>query len=432
MNEPANFEHGSVTGCSNSSYNYPPYLPKSSNAEDGAHIFDKTICMDAQQNWGLHYNVHNLYGHSMAMTTYNSLRSINTNLRPFLLLRSNFAGTQKYGAHWLGDNASQWPHLAWSIVGMLEFSLFGFSNTGADICGYFDNVTEQMCQRWMQLGAFYPFARNHNGAGYRDQDPAAFSADMIRSSRDILMTRYKLLPFLYTLLHEAHVYGNTVVRPLLHEFTSDKSTWSIDRQFLWGPSLMIAPVLEQDATIVNVYFPAGRWYDYYGGAVFESTGVYRDLSTPLDKIQLHIRGGYIIPWQTPDNTTEFSRRNPFGLIVALGSPPSYQAQGNLYWDDGISHESFEKSQYLLVNFKASGSGIEIEVVQNSTYAGASSLEFTTIDIWGLERRITNVNINGIAVQPANIEYYDATKNTRLTNVQLSITANAIIAWQIES
>jgi alpha-glucosidase (family GH31 glycosyl hydrolase) len=195
---------------------------------------------------------------------------------------------------------------------------------------------------------------------------------------------------------------------------------------------MIAPVLEQDATIVNVYFPAGRWYDYYGGAVFESTGVYRDLSTPLDKIQLHIRGGYIIPWQTPDNTTEFSRRNPFGLIVALGSPPSYQAQGNLYWDDGNSHESFEKSQYLLVNFKASGSGIEIEVVQNSTYAGASSLEFTTIDIWGLERRITNVNINGIAVQPANIEYYDATKNTRLTNVKLSITANATIAWQIES
>ncbi|KAK2139791.1 hypothetical protein LSH36_1612g00000 [Paralvinella palmiformis] len=89
--------------------------------------------------------------------------------------------------------------------------------TGADICGFWFAASEEMCIRWMQLGAFYPFSRNHNGEGWPDQDPAAFGQPMTRISRDILMTRYRLLPYLYTLLHEAHTDGSTVVRPLMNE-----------------------------------------------------------------------------------------------------------------------------------------------------------------------------------------------------------------------
>ncbi|GAA6088330.1 sucrase-isomaltase, intestinal, partial [Tachysurus ichikawai] len=117
---------------------------------------------------------------------------------------------------------------------------------GADICGFFDDTTEELCTRWMQVGAFYPFSRNHNAQHYKPQDPAAFGADsvLVKSSKHYLSIRYTLLPYLYTLFYKAYDSGDTVVRPVMHEFYSDSATWTVDRQFLWGAHLLITPVLD--------------------------------------------------------------------------------------------------------------------------------------------------------------------------------------------
>lgn len=425
MNEPSNFVQGSTSGCNKNDFNNPPYLPNIL----GGLMYDKTICMDAVQHWGKHYDVHSLYGHGMAITTFNTMKELFPQRRPLVLTRSNFAGTQKYAAHWLGDNQSQWPQMAWSIVGMLEYSLFGFSYTGADICGFWYGTTEEMCQRWMQLGAFYPYSRNHNAETWPDQDPAAFGPDMIRSSREVLNTRYKLLPFLYTLLYEAHTFGSTVVRPLVNEFPTDSTAREIDRQFLWGSSLLISPVLEEKVTFVNAYFPSGRWYDYYGGSSFDSPGVYRNLSAPLEKINLHVRGGSIIPWQEPSNTTVFSRQKPMGLIVALSQGPGYEAKGNLFWDDGESFETIENKIYLLVEFTCTLETLTLQVKENVYPA---NLTIETIELWGLERKITNVMQDGSSVDLSNIIYDGYTKNTRLTQMNLNINGDHTIKWQRES
>lgn len=111
--------------------NLPPYTPNILNADEGLYI--KTICMDNKQKWGDHYDVHSLYGHSMAIVTYETLDELFPDRRTFVLTRSQFAGTNKYAGHWLGDNQSFWSNMGWSIIGMLEYSLFGFSYTGADI-----------------------------------------------------------------------------------------------------------------------------------------------------------------------------------------------------------------------------------------------------------------------------------------------------------
>lgn len=95
--------------------------------------------------------------------------------------------------------------------------MFGIPYVGADICGFLENTNEELCQRWMELGAFYPFSRNHNGEGFIDQDPAALSESVQNSSRTALNIRYRLLPYLYTLFYESHTTGSTVVRPLYHE-----------------------------------------------------------------------------------------------------------------------------------------------------------------------------------------------------------------------
>ena len=95
--------------------------------------------------------------------------------------------------------------------------MFGIPYVGADICGFNENATEQLCQRWMELGAFYPFSRNHNSEYLVAQDPAAWSSSVIDSSRTALNIRYKLLPYLYTLFYLSRTTGRTVVRPLYHE-----------------------------------------------------------------------------------------------------------------------------------------------------------------------------------------------------------------------
>ncbi|XP_066295669.1 sucrase-isomaltase, intestinal-like [Branchiostoma lanceolatum] len=301
--------------------------------------------------------------------------------------RANFVGTGQYSGHWLGDNKSAWEDMEWSITGMLEFGLFGIPYIGADICGFLQNTTEELCQRWMQLGAFYPFARNHNLNSTIEQDPAVFSQSMIDSSRDVMMTRYTLLPYLYTLFYHAHVAGTTVVRPLLHEFPTDSNTWNVDRQFLWGSGLLISPLLTPDTATVDAYFPDTPWYDYFTGHQVE--GQYRGqtvtLDAPLNKINVHVRGGTILPTQQPANTTVYSRKNPMGLLVAMDD--SSAASGTLFWDDGESIDSVERQDYVFINFKASSTELLCEVLNvplgGPTAGHWADLRYSTVSVCGL-------------------------------------------------
>lgn len=266
MNEVASLLQASNDQCESNNLNFPPFLPRVLDHL----LFARTLCMDTEFQGGLHYDIHSLYGHSMARTTNLALETVFMNNRSFILSRSTFAGSGQFAAHWLGDNAATWDDLRWSIPTILEFNLFGIPMVGANICGYTNNVTEELCRRWMQLGAFYPLPRNHNGPGFRDQDPAAFGADslLLSSSRHYLNIRYTLLPYLYTLFYRAHTQGETVARPLVHEFYQDSATWDVHEQFLWGPGLLITPVLYEGVDEVKAYIPDATWYDYETSIVF--------------------------------------------------------------------------------------------------------------------------------------------------------------------
>uniref|UniRef100_A0A8C3J0N4 Maltase-glucoamylase n=1 Tax=Calidris pygmaea TaxID=425635 RepID=A0A8C3J0N4_9CHAR len=335
MNEPSSFVHGSVSGCRNQELNSPPYMPQLGSREEGLKF--KTLCMEGEQflpdgSPVRHYDVHNLYGWSQTKPTLDILQNI-TKERGIVVTRSTFPTSGRWSGHWLGDNTAAWDQLFKSIIGMMEFSLFGISYTGADICGFFQDSEYELCARWMELGAFYPYSRNHNGKGWKRQDPVAWNSTFEELSRNVLNIRYRLLPHLYTLLHQAHAHGSTVIRPLLHEFVEDKTTWEIYKQFLWGPSLLISPVLEKGAVSVNAYLPNARWYDYHTGEYVGFRGQFSTLSAPLDKINLHVRGGHILPQQIPANNTFYSRKNPLELLVALDDAGA--AEGQLYWDDGV-------------------------------------------------------------------------------------------------
>ncbi|GFS12740.1 lysosomal alpha-glucosidase [Elysia marginata] len=387
MNEISNFVDGSISGCDNTStYNNPPYLP----GVAGGSLYKHTICPSARHGKCRNYDVHNLYGMAETAVSYRTLKIIHKK-RPFIISRSTYPGQGHYGGHWSGDNSATFYDMYKSISAMLHANMFGIPMTGSDICGFHLNTSSELCTRWHQLGAFYGFSRNHNADDCLPQDPGQFDAESVASTRRALRVRYSLLPFLYTLMWRSHVYGETVARPLLFEFPEDPVLENLDTQFMWGAALLISPVLTQGARSVQAYFPGDVWYDFYTGWKLEiQHGRYVELSAELGHINLHMRGGHVIPMQQPGLSTTLSRKNRFQLLVSLDV--NMTAVGELYWDDGDSIDVYESGEYNLLSFEATKNGLKSSV-KHIGYLGEPMI-LGNVTVMGLSFTPSNVTMDG--------------------------------------
>ncbi|XP_077518779.1 lysosomal alpha-glucosidase-like [Amblyomma americanum] len=393
MNEPANFANfrgDGSEGCPvEEDANPPPYVPG-----DEA-LSNKTLCMSDRHHLSSHYDIHNIYAHLEAILTYRALVDVRGK-RPFIISRSTSPGQGAWSGHWSGDTDSSWEHLRFSVPSMLSFSLLGIPLTGTDVCGFFQNTTEELCARWFELGAFYPFSRSHNMMGSVDQDPYSMGPAVVAVAKNALEARYTLLPYLYTLFYRSHVYGDTVARPLFMEFPDDPNTYDIDQQFLWGSSLLFNPVLYENETSVRAYIPRGVWYDMNAdGSVYrEPKGSYGLLAAPQRDIRVLVRGGSIIPCQVPGQTTEISRRNPLLLVVAPDDKGT--AQGELFWDDGDSIDTVQRGQYNTYSFMLIDSN---QLVVSVTHRGFSDdLRLNSVAVFGVRHKPSGVSLKSRSLE----------------------------------
>ncbi|XP_026936725.1 lysosomal alpha-glucosidase isoform X3 [Sagmatias obliquidens] len=319
---------------------------------------------------------------------------------------------------------------------ILLFNLLGVPLVGADICGFLGNTSEELCVRWTQLGAFYPFMRNHNGLNSLPQEPYRFSETAQQAMRKAFALRYMLLPYLYTLFHGAHVRGETVARPLFLEFPEDPRTWTVDRQLLWGEALLITPVLKAGKVEVTGYFPRSTWYDLrtvpveaFGSlpppapltSAIHSEGQWVTLSAPLDTINLHLRAGHIIPMQGPGLTTTESRKKPMALAVALTA--SGEARGELFWDDGESLGVLDRGAYTQVIFLATNNTIVNQLVHVSSEG--AGLQLRKVTVLGVATAPQQVVCNGVSV--SNFTYGPDTETLDIP-VSLTMGEQFLISW----
>ena len=183
-----------------------------------------------------------------------------------MLGRSLFPGAGKYASHWLGDNYSKWEYMQYSISGIMNFNMFGIPHVGADICGFYGNASDDMCGRWMQLSAFYPFARNHynftdeEGHVLKPQEAYTLEAPYNNTARNAILQRYSFLRYFYTLLFEvSRNKRGAVIRPLFFEFPDDEKTYQgYEHSFMVGSALKVTPVITLQNSVdneVKSYFP---------------------------------------------------------------------------------------------------------------------------------------------------------------------------------
>jgi len=213
------------------------------------------------------------------------------------------------------------------------------------------------------------------------------------------------------------------MRSLWHEYPTDQTALGVDTQFLIGPAFLVSPVVTEGATSVTAYFPAeARWYAYRDGAELTSTGSVT-LDAPPTFINLHIRGGYILPTQEPALNTMLSRRNPFGLIVALDD--AFSAKGDLYYDDGITAEVQETGVFFLSQISYVD-GTLTQALVNDGYPEMGGLNLSTIRLFGAPGDINTILVNG---QPhTDFEIHLPGNELSVRNLNLAVNSEYVISF----
>ena len=306
--------------------------------------------------------VHNIYGHLWTKMLYENYAREYPDARLFSLNRSGFAGSQRYNIFpWSGDVSRSWSGLQAQLPVMLGMSMSGIPYIHSDAGGFAGGEGDfELYVRWLQFSAFTPIFRPH-GTALFDLDPSAYSFPSepalmpdpyLSMVRKTVQTRYKMLPYNYTLAYNHTKTGQPLVAPLYYYFPDDTLAIKIEDQFMWGPGILVAPVLHKNQKTRQVYFPDGKWFlndfDHNDAAVsYSGTAT---LETPLEKTLTFAKAGSFIPiidkvgYTSEDYKTDSLTVHYF-----------YNKNGSVYTlfdDDGVNKNSLKNKDFELLTFRA--------------------------------------------------------------------------------
>jgi alpha-glucosidase len=365
MNEPALFERADKT------------MPL-----DTRHRLDDGTTLD-------HRAIHNVYGMENVRATYDGLRKLQPDERPFVLTRAAYTGTQRYAATWTGDNSSTWNHLNMSTPMLLSLGLGGYWMAGDDIGGFAGSPPADLLTRWFEVGALNPIYRDHTGYGTLDQEPWVHGPQHEAIRRRYVELRYHLLPYIYTTIEEASRTGLPAMRPVFLDYPQAEGFYGNNRDFLFGSDLFVAPVTTEMVDAEEVQLPPGDWYDYWTSQRLSSKNKIT-LHPALDEMPLYVRAGAIIPTQAVVQNTGEKPAGPLELRVYAGE----SCRGSLYQDDGHSF-AYQRGELLRVNYSCQVSPASITIT--------SATEKNSFQPWWNTAEIT---VYGANTQPKELRLGD--------------------------
>lgn len=297
---------------------------------------------------------HNVFGLEMARSSFEGARAA-TGLRPFILSRSGFAGLQRYSAIWTGDNRPEDDHMLAGVRLLASLGMSGVAFTGMDVAGFTGNPSPALYARWMQLGAFLPYFRNHANFNTKSAEPWAFGEDVLDITRRYIGLRYTLLPYLYSNFHEATQDGMPVLRSLVIDYSRDPLVYDsrYQEEFLFGPGILVMPQAS-GTSFAKVYLPGGDWYDAYTGE--RCGGGERILELTQDRLPVFVRAGSIIPRQSLVQYTAQTPSDTLDVHIYRGKDTSAYVY---YEDDGASY-AYEQGDYYQRTIRYAPGGITLD------------------------------------------------------------------------
>ena len=354
-----------------------PYIPGYRKGHTS--LSSKSVSINAyskknnkKNNFYTMYNIKCLIPKIQVELTYNFLKYYHK--RPFILSRGNTIGQGKHGFHWLGDNLSNFTHLKSSISGIFNYNIFGIPFTGADICGFHKNATDELCARWHVLGAFYPFSRNHNVDNAQSQEPWVFDTVFRRyeidkidlnwpkegytlyAAKKAIKIKYSLLRYTYTQFFRISLgEKGAYFKPVFFEFPEDKILFDemnvLNTHIMLGDSVYFIPNLNKlDSNYIGYFpncnfnkFPEGNSFvDYEEG---KNMGQFKELNGGYLDINIFLRGGKIIPYQNTDYVSSTNDLRNIRTTLIINPDQNKKATGFVIYDtDEI--DSIEEKIYL--------------------------------------------------------------------------------------
>ena len=378
-----------------------------------------------------HYNgltareYHNLYGNEWSRIIYDLYKEEYPETRLMTLMRGGTAGLQRYSVFpWSTDVSRSWGGLQPQVTIMINSGLSGLGYMSHDVGGFAiteDKVVDpELYVRWLQLGTFSPILRTH---AQQVAEPYRYSEqqDIIL---DLIKTRYRWLPYNYTLAYENASQGLPMVRPL--NFYSQSSTQydDIEDQYFWGSDVMIAPVLEQGVVARRVVIPDGQWIDYNNPSKIYNGGDTIIYDAPLGVLPMFVKAGALIPqadyamgntgdYKTDDYTIKYFP------VEGVGS------EYTLFEDDCKSATSLEKEEYSLITFSGleTSESYELNVSNEGTYTGAPAQKQLTFVIYNVDSKPRQVMADGKKLRGKAVKY-NAEASTLTITFDWNVSANA--------
>ncbi|MCS6991504.1 MAG: DUF4968 domain-containing protein [Chitinophagales bacterium] len=344
----------------------------------GTGTFPLDVRHDYDGQGGSHRKGHNVYGMLMARATWEGVKKLRPDKRPFVITRAGYAGMQRYGCTWTGDNQATWAHLKLASLMLQRLSLSGVSFAGSDISGFVGNCEPELYVRWIQLGVFSPFMRVHSAGNSNQREPWTFGVKVERIVKKYMELRYRLLPYIYSVFWENSRYGFPVLRPLIVMEPHNPDTLKFEECFCFGDKLLIAPVVEPNAESRSVYLPKGLWYDYWCLQLYEGGRIHQ-VAAALDTLPLFVKAGTVLPeWPVMQYTGE-KTVNPLPLNVFYAP---YHVNSFLYEDHGDTF-AYEQGVYCEKKFELQGSTFQLVLTQSMSGMFASPYDMYRIKLIGL-------------------------------------------------
>ena len=354
--------------------------------------------------------VHNMYGHYWTKMLFDKYASEYPEKRLFSLNRSGFAGTQRYGIFpWTGDVSRSWKGLQAQLPVLLGMSMSGVPYVHSDAGGFAGGEKDpELYIRWLQFAQYTPIFRPHGteltkvdtASTSYPSEPALFEEPYQSMAKQVVLDRYALMPYNYTLAYKQATEGKPLISPLYYYFSKDTNTYNVQDEMMWGENILVAPVLEKGTTERKIFLPAGKWYNIATNKVSESGWITEPIT--MSAIPVFVKEGSFIPRnnKTIMNTTTYNTSD-----ITITYYPSRQfSTYTLFDDDGNTNKSIEKNLFELITFETDGMSNETSFTIRSNggkFSGKPNSRKINFKVPGISAKPAAITINNVAVSEKN-------------------------------